>query len=455
VAASPSRALRDRGEQILWVGSDAGLPEANPWFALARVIDLDAAFALPLESYDALILNAPDGRAATRDLERLGGSDRRLPPIALCLPSLDGVDERVLRAAGAEQILTRGRARLGPHALEAVARLARRGRRGPLRAPAPARFGGLRSRSRAMTDVLAMAERAARSNANLLLCGETGTGKEVLARALHQASARARGPFVALNCAALPEALLESELFGHMRGAFTGADQNRSGLFEAAQDGTLFLDEIAEMAPALQAKLLRALQEGEVRPLGGTEIRHVDTRVVGATHRDLSEEIAAGRFRSDLYYRLAVICLKLPPLRKRHEDILPLARALLQRHAEREHKPGCVLSQPAGDLLLAYAWPGNIRELENELQRALTWVDAHGTLEPEHFSERVRGELEASARPGAAGGGETLREQVERYEAWVIRRVLDGQGGRKAATARRLGLTREGLYKKMKRLGVE
>ncbi len=450
--ARPS-AVRDRGELILWVGSVEGLPEANPWFGISRAPDVDAALALPVESYDALVVNAAEPRAAAATLHLLGSGGRPLPPLAVCLPTLDGVDEQPLRAAGARRLVARGRGRpLGPHALESLSVLAREPRRGPQRARPAGRFGAMSSRSPGMIELLVAAERAARSHANLLLQGETGTGKEVLARALHAASPRAEGPFVALNCAALPDTLLESELFGHVRGAFTGAHQDKTGLFETAQEGTLFLDEVADMASPLQAKLLRVLQEGELRPLGGTETRRVDTRVFAATHRDLGGEIDAGRFRSDLYYRLAVVRLKLPPLRQRGEDLVPLARALLRRHGEREAKPGCRLSDGACDLLRAYAWPGNIRELENELHRALTWVDAGGELRPEHFSERLREELDA-VRDDAEG--QPLRERVERYEAFVIRRELARLGGRKAATARELGLTREGLYKKMKRLGIE
>lgn len=446
-------AVRDRGELILWVGSGEGLPEANPWFGVSRAVDADAALALPVESYDALVVNAPDPRAAAATLGVLGRSGRPLPPLAVCLPTLDGVNEQPLRGGGAQRLVARGRGQaLGPHALEALSLLAREPRRSPRRSQPAGRFGGLTSRSPAMIELLAAASRAARSQANLVVQGETGTGKEVLARALHAESPRSAGPFVALNCAALPDTLLESELFGHVRGAFTGAHQDKIGLFEAAHGGTVFLDEIGEMAPPLQAKLLRVLQEGEVRPLGGTDTRRVDTRVFAATHRDLGREIDGGRFRSDLYYRLAVVRLKLPPLRQRAEDLLPLARHLLRRHGEREAKAGCQLSPEACDLLRAYGWPGNIRELENELQRALTWVEANGELRPEHFSERLREGLDAA---GDDSDGEPLRERVERYEAWVIRRELARLGGRKAATARELGLTREGLYKKMKRLRIE
>ncbi|NIV74615.1 MAG: hypothetical protein GWN37_07230, partial [Gammaproteobacteria bacterium] len=433
-------------------GREEGLPGRNPWFAVSRARTVDDALALPLDAYGAVVLNAAPEEAAEDALAALRARTETAP-VALCVASLDGTNEASLRAAGADRVLVRGRGQmLGPHALEAIALLARQPRRGPRRADGAVQFGALRSRSPAMQETLRAAERAAASGASVLIRGETGTGKELLARAVHDGSDRAREPFVALNCAALPDTLLESELFGHVRGAFTGADRDREGLFEAAEGGTLFLDEIGEMPVPLQAKLLRAVQDGEIRPVGGSETREIDTRIVAATHRDLRTEVSEGRFRRDLYYRLAVLPLTLPPLRERRPDILPLARALLYRHGETENKPGCSLSRGAGDLLLAHAWPGNIRELENELQRALTWVEPGGELLADHFSDTLRGDLHSDPGPGS---GQTLRERVERYEAWVIRRELEHQDQRKAATARTLGLTREGLYKKMKRLGID
>jgi Nif-specific regulatory protein len=232
---------------------------------------------------------------------------------------------------------------------------------------------------------------------------------------------------VAVNCAAFPDTLLESELFGHVRGAFTGADRDKRGLFEAATGGTLFLDEVSETSGPFQAKLLRVLQEREVRPVGGTRTRAVNARVVAASNRDLRHEAQRGTFREDLFYRLAVFPIQLPPLRKRPRDVIPLAEHFLAIHGLREGKPGACLSPEAKRLLQAYRWPGNVRELENETQRAL-----------------------ASLQPG-----DTLRETVGRVEAWIIRRALERNGGRRAETARRLGITREGLYKKMKRHGIE
>jgi len=294
---------------------------------------------------------------------------------------------------------------------------------------------------------------ASGSRATVLLSGETGTGKELIAQAIHRESGRRKESFVAVNCAAFPDTLLESELFGHVRGAFTGAERDKRGLFEAASGGTLFLDEVGETSGPFQAKLLRVLQEREVRPVGGTRTRSVDARVVAASNRDLRREAERDAFRQDLFYRLAVFPIHLPPLRKRLRDVVPLAEHFLALHGLREGKPNAGLSPEATRLLQAYRWPGNVRELENEIQRALALAEPGGTLAPADFSERVAGVLEpieANLQPG-----DTLRETVGRVEAWIIRRALERNSGRRAETARRLGITREGLYKKMKRYGIE
>ncbi|MBR0672976.1 sigma-54 dependent transcriptional regulator [Neoroseomonas soli] len=223
----------------------------------------------------------------------------------------------------------------------------------------------------AMTTLLARAEQIARAEASVLITGESGTGKEVLARHIHAASRRANGPFVALNCAALPESLLESELFGHEKGAFSGAVAARKGKFEQAEGGTLLLDEIGEMDPRLQAKILRAIQEREIDRLGGSAPVRVNVRILAATHRDLTAEVAGGRFREDLFFRLAVVRLRIPSLRERPADILPLARHFAKRYAKANGLPERGLSTAAEVLLLGHAWPGNVRELENTLHRAV------------------------------------------------------------------------------------
>ena len=306
--------------------------------------------------------------------------------------------------------------------------------------------------SAAMRDIHALIWRAAHSRATVLVQGETGTGKELVARLVHARGPRRKSTYVAINCAAFPETLLESELFGHRKGAFTGADRDRPGHFELAHRGTLFLDEIGETSPALQAKLLRVLQEREVLPVGGNRPRPVDVRVIAATNRDLGEETRAGRFREDLFYRLAVFPITLPSLRERPGDILELADHFLHKHGQREQKPGCQLSAAARRLLLSHAWPGNVRELENEIQRALALAETGECIGPRLLSPRLTGLMEAVAQ--APHAGESLHASLCSIEAWLIRRALDHNGGRRALTARKLGVTREGLYKKMKRLGI-
>jgi DNA-binding NtrC family response regulator len=431
---------------VLWIGPAEGLaasalPDA-PQFDVVWELDTDAARAHALAGFDAVVLDARDRRHAERGLEALqrGGA---CPPTWVRLATASADAAPALRARGADDVL----ARVTPE--ELAARLDARRPRGDAASPV------LVGSSAAMQAVLARAARAARSRANVLVTGETGTGKELLARTLHDRSPRRRARFVALNCAALPDPLLESELLGHVRGAFTGAERERRGLFEEADGGTLFLDEVAETSPAFQAKLLRVLQERSVRPVGGNRERSVDVRVVAATHRDLAREVAAGRFREDLYYRLAVLCLRIPPLRERCEDLPLLATHFLALHGALEGKPGCRLSPDALAVLEAHAWPGNVRELENAVVHALALVEPGTVLEREHLSERLGPSL-APVQLAVAQGeqGEPLRATVARVEAFLLRRALEAESGCRAATARRLGLTREGLYKKMKRLGI-
>ncbi|RMH05279.1 MAG: sigma-54-dependent Fis family transcriptional regulator [Planctomycetota bacterium] len=236
----------------------------------------------------------------------------------------------------------------------------------------PGRFGMIGASAR-MKEVFSVLARIVRSEVTVLVLGESGTGKELVARALHRHGPRRRGPFLAVNCAAISPTLLESELFGHVKGAFTGAVRERKGYAEAADGGTLFLDEIGEMSFDLQAKLLRFLQDGEVRPVGGNRVKKVDVRVVAATNRDLRAQVAAGAFREDLYYRLAVITLEMPPLRERRDDIPALARFLLARNAE-EGLPSAEIDDEALAVLAERDWPGNIRELQNELTRAAAFA---------------------------------------------------------------------------------
>jgi DNA-binding NtrC family response regulator len=305
-------------------------------------------------------------------------------------------------------------------------------------------------RSRGFVDVLKLAETVGPSDSTVLVTGESGTGKEVLAKYLHELSGSSEGPFVSLNCGALPENLLESELFGHVRGSFTGAVKDKQGLFVAARGGTFFLDEVGEMSPATQVKLLRALQEREVIPVGATEAVPIDVRIVGATNRDLDEEIRRGGFRSDLYYRLNVITLQLPPLRDRGDDVPVLAEYFLRRFAEQRGRPVPLLEPEALAALQAYDWPGNVRELENALERAavLTTTGTIGVAAlPPRITERQAQPLVAASLPP----NPTL-EIVERaYIHWV----LQSEGGNKTRAAEVLGIDPSTLYRKLQRYGVE
>ncbi len=302
---------------------------------------------------------------------------------------------------------------------------------------------GAEVRSRSMQKVLDLADRVARFDSSVLITGETGVGKEVLARRIHANSARAKEGFVTVNCGALPETLLESELFGHARGAFTGAVRDRRGLFEEANRGTIFLDEVAELSPATQVKLLRALQEGEVVRLGENAPRKVDMRVIAATNRDLTAAIGEGAFREDLYYRLAVVEIEIPPLRRRPEDIPALARHFVTAIGRKLKAAGLTLDATCLDRVMAYPWPGNIRELENAMERAAL-MSVDGRILPEHLPpallDPVRGI--ASGRDGAVL---SLRELEERH----IRRVLEIAGGKRARAARMLGISPVTLWRKL------
>jgi DNA-binding NtrC family response regulator len=302
---------------------------------------------------------------------------------------------------------------------------------------------GMTARSEPMRRVLDLARRAAKVDSTVLVTGESGAGKERIARLIHDESARAGGPFVAVNCAAVSEGLLESELFGHVRGAFTGATQDRAGLFEAAGGGTLFLDEVGEVPHAMQVKLLRALQEREVRRVGENRSRAVDVRVVAATNRDLAVELAAGRFRKDLYYRLRVIELRVPPLRERRDDILPLARMLVDEAKRRTGRKLCGLSPKAADQLLRYEWPGNVREMQNAIERAVA-LSTGSQIDVDDLPEEVR-----SALPGAFAPSEKVRPLAEIEREYILS-VLAANGGNRARTAAELRIGTATLYRKLK-----
>ncbi|HLL24403.1 MAG TPA: sigma 54-interacting transcriptional regulator, partial [Kofleriaceae bacterium] len=314
------------------------------------------------------------------------------------------------------------------------------------------KFDNIIGDSPAMKAVLSQLERVIDTRATVCVEGETGTGKELIASAIHHQSGRAEKMFVAQNCAALPENLLESELFGHKRGAFTSADSDKKGLFEIADGGTLFLDEMGEMPLTLQAKLLRVLQEGTIRAVGATSEKQVDVRIICATNRDLAAEVEKGRFRQDLYYRLMVFPIKLPPLRERREDIPALAAHFLKRYADeyRLEIPG--FTQDALDALASYNWPGNIRELENEIQRLVIQAETGHWIEITDLSPRLR-KVEGTITRIAPKQG-TLKEMMEQVERWLITEALRDHGNNKTKTAATLGITREGLHKKLAKFGV-
>jgi two-component system, NtrC family, response regulator AtoC len=306
-------------------------------------------------------------------------------------------------------------------------------------------LGDVVARSTAMQDVLNLVRRVAASSVSVLITGESGTGKELIARAIHQGSERARKPFVAINLAAVPGPLLESELFGHKRGAFTDARTDRVGLFEEATGGTIFLDEIGELALELQAKLLRVLQEQEIRPLGSTRTQRVDVRVVAATNRDLEEMMAEGRFREDLYYRLNVVDIALPSLRQRPDDIIPLAEHFLARAGAKASPPRKLsLSEEAQRVMTAYHWPGNVRELMNVMERGLA-LSQRDVIQVDDLPGQVREQKATDFLAGALARRMTLEELEREY----IERVLDDEGGNKTRAAQRLGLDRKTLYRKL------
>ena len=306
--------------------------------------------------------------------------------------------------------------------------------------------GGKVARSGAMRKVLDLARRAAKVDSTVLIYGESGSGKEGIARLLHEESNRSDGPFIAVNCGAITETLLESELFGHAKGSFSGATQDRVGLFEAAHSGTLLLDEIGEIPPSMQVKLLRALQEREIRRVGENTVRPIDVRIVAATNRDLVQEVAKGNFRQDLYYRMNVVALQVPPLRARREDILPLARVLLADASLRMKRKISELTPEVADQLLRYDWPGNVRELENAMERAVALAPGD-RVELDDLPEEVR--QATSIRPSTDGA---VRPLVEIEKDYILA-SLEANGGNQTHTAEQLQIGSATLYRKLKSYG--
>lgn len=317
-------------------------------------------------------------------------------------------------------------------------------------------LGAIIGRSPAMVDVYKTVARAATTKSTVLILGESGTGKELMARALHQHSPRSHRPFVAVDCGAMTESLLESELFGHMRGAFTGAYSEKRGVFEEADTGTCFLDEIGDITPNMQAKLLRVLQENEIRRVGGQKWIKVDVRILAATNRDLGELVKQGAFRQDLFYRINVVTIHLPPLRQRPEDIPALAYHFLQRYSRENGKPVVGISEDAMTLLRTYAWPGNIRELENTIERAVA-LSNQVMLTPEDLPVEMRDRSTPRAHPNMLSAGwpgfdglPTLEEVKKRY----ILHVLDSTQGNISRAAEILDIDRRSLYRMLERYRV-
>jgi two-component system, NtrC family, response regulator AtoC len=315
-------------------------------------------------------------------------------------------------------------------------------------------FGGMVGRSPAMQTVFSMALKVARFNSTVLITGESGTGKELVAQGIHQESDRRDGPIVAVNCASIPESLMESELFGHVKGAFTGADRDKRGLFEEADGGTLFLDEIGDIPISLQPKLLRVLQENEIRPVGGAKDRAIDVRVIAATAKDIESEIASGRFREDLFYRLNVVPIKLPPLRERREDIPLLCRFFITRFNETLFSDIKNISPDAMAALMQHDWPGNIRELENAIERAIVLAD-NTALNIENFKLGKAGNSESA--PEAYGGydGFSLKVAKAVLENKMIRKALAATGGNRTHAANMLEISHPSLLSKMKLYGID
>jgi two-component system nitrogen regulation response regulator NtrX len=323
---------------------------------------------------------------------------------------------------------------------------------------ADGQFGRMLGESAAMRRVFEMAERVATTDATVLILGESGTGKDLLAQEIHARSPRAEKAFVAVNCAALPENLIESELFGYERGAFTGASQQRKGKFEMASRGTLFLDEIGDMNPVTQAKVLRALESRKIERLGGSQSIEVDVRLISATHRDLAAEIAAGRFREDLYYRLRVVTIEIPPLRAHKEDLPLLADAFLAQLGER-HGRRVRLSGEAMELVNRCDWPGNVRELRNALERSLV-MSKHDVIAAADLPEEVRANAGSVAAPREGAGNSFMcetdfREAKRQFEITYLKRKLEEHRWNVSKTAAEIGLQRQSLQEKLRELGIQ
>jgi DNA-binding NtrC family response regulator len=413
---------RERPEIVL---TDLKMPRVDGMEVLARALEVDPETVVIMITGHGTVESAVDAM-------RAGAFDYLLKP----LPSNDVLRLAVQRAADRRRLIEENRR---------------------LREPLAPRVGfdNVVGKSPAMTAVFDLVQKAARSEANILIQGESGTGKELIARAIHTQSPRAAEVFIPVDCAALPDALLESELFGYERGAFTGADRAKPGMIEVADRGTLFLDEIGELPQALQAKLLRALQERQIRRVGSTKFLDVDVRLVSATSRDIAEHVRKGEFREDLFYRVNVIAITLPPLRERAGDVALLAHHFLRRYGRNREQPLSGMEPEALALLEAYAWPGNVRELQNVIERACALADGP-TIRVRDLPEHVRGR----GRPAPAVPGQDL-PLAEAREAWLrafaqeyLTDLIRRHGGNISRAAKTAGIDRKTLHRLLAKYGI-
>jgi DNA-binding NtrC family response regulator len=424
------------------------------------VLARDGAEALTLlDGVDLVITDfAMPGMDGLELLRRIRERDEALPVVLLTAHGSERVAVRAIRSGAYEYVPK-------PFDVDEMSTLidralAARGGRVEHRHDAAERVLGRRiiGASRPMRQLLAEIARVAPKDVTVLVRGETGTGKELVASLLHAHGRRAQGPLVRFNCAAIPAELAESELFGHARGAFTGAAQARQGFFAQADGGTLVLDEVGEVPLAMQAKLLRALQEGEIQPVGAGKLERVDVRVVASTNRDLAAEVRAGRFREDLYYRLAVVELVVPPLRVRSEDIPALAEEFARRYAERFHAGDVRLAPELVEKLSRAAWPGNVRQLENCVAR-LVALSGGAEIGPEAFHDAPvapdGGDIAAGPAAAApAGASASLKQQVDSFERTLVERVLAAAAGNQSEAARRLRISRSALIDRVRKYGL-
>lgn len=428
---------------VLWIGSATSLNQSRvteaPTLDLAWAPDVAGALELPLNCFDGVIFDAPNPETLEEDLGRLVGAPD-LPPLLVHLPGGDGALARRVSEAGAREVVLADESKACPSALDLVERLERSS---PSRNAGPPRLEGIIGESPAMREAFALVHRARHSEATVLLSGETGTGKELLGRAVHSGGRRRSGPFVAVNCAAFPDSLLESELFGHVKGAFTGAVRDRAGIFQQADRGTLFLDEVAELALDLQSKLLRVLEDRSVTPVGGSRSIPVDVRIVAATHQSLRRRVAAGHFREDLMFRLRVVPIFIPPLRERRRDVAALVWRFIGERNTTGPRVVDAVAPDAMRALLDHRWPGNVRELKNVVDYAFA-VGRGPELRVDQLPPELR-EGPAEARSVDA---------TETDEAVEIRAALSRCGGQIGRAAEQLGMSRPTLWRKRKKYGI-